>query len=421
MRRPVTVHLALHGIRWAASMMALVVALLFGLGGCASWQAPASASDASLRDRAVSDTVKNVTLSASVLSSADSEQLFGTDIKSTGVQPIWIEVHNHSTHTLWLLRSGTDPSYFSPLEVAWPLHSKFAKKSNARIDAYFNTLDFKSPIPPGAVRSGILFVNPHRGTYVLNVDLLGQQSIYPFTLFLPIPGEHKALAQDALERLAESVKYNYQDPELFRSALEQLPCCASGGDPANMVFVGNITDMAAALIRRGYRMEQYARDNQQRIFERPPDIVVRKRGQGGSPSNWLRMWVAPLHYQDQPVVLVQSGRPLGGRFAVSDSGEQPLHPNVDESRNLLIQDLMYSGGVARLGYVGGVGAVPRTPAENTDSDRGYHSDGLRAVLFFVTRPLAISEIEILDWVPILQQREAEAAEKNADNAMNKER
>ena len=48
--------------------------------------------------------------------------------------------------------------------------------------------------------------------------------------------------------------------------------------------------------------------------------------------------------------------------------------------------------------------------------RRYHSDGLRAVLFFVTRPLAISDIEILDWVPILQQREVEAAAKNADNA-----
>ena len=191
MRRPVTVHLALHGMRQTVAIMTLVVALLFGLGGCASWQAPAQRMIAALRARAVSDTVKDVTLSATVLGTADSEQLFGTDIKGTGVQPIWIEVRNHSTHTLWLLRSGTDPSYYSPLEVAWPLHSKFAKKSNARIDAYYNALDFKSPIPPGAVRSGILFVNPHRGTYVLNVDLLGQQSIYPFTLFLPIPGEHK--------------------------------------------------------------------------------------------------------------------------------------------------------------------------------------------------------------------------------------
>ena len=416
MRRPVTVHLARHGIRQTTTMMALVVVLLFSLGGCASWQAPTAASDASLRDRAISDTVKNVTLRATVLSLTDSEQLFGTDINSTGVQPIWIEVHNHSTHTLWLLRSGTDPSYFSPLEVAWPLHSKFAKKSNARIDAYFNTLDFKSPIPPGTVRSGILFVNPHRGTYVLNVDLLGQQSIYPFTLFLPIPGEHNALVQETLERIAEATENNYQDTESFRTALEQLPCCASDGDPANMVFVGNINDIAAALIRRGYRMEQYAPDNQQRIFERPPDLVVRKRGQGGVPANWLRMWVAPLRYLDRPVVLVQSGRPQGGRFAVADSNELQLHPNVDESRNLLIQDLMYSGGLGRLGFVGGVGAVPGTPADNTDSDRRYHTDGLRAVLFFVTRPLAISEIEILDWVPILQQREVEATTRNTNKS-----
>lgn len=401
-------------MRQTVAIMALVVALLFSLGGCASWQAPAVVSDTALRARAVSDTERDVTLSAAVLSASDSEQLFGTDINSTGVQPIWIEVRNNSSHTLWLLRSGTDPSYFSPLEVAWPLHSKLAKNSNARIDAYFNALDFKSPVPPGAVRSGILFVNPHRGTYVLNVDLLGQQTIYPFTLFLPIPGEHKSQTLKLLARLVDSGQNNVQDPELFRAALEQLPCCASDGDPANMVFVGNVNDIAAALIRRGYRVEQYAGDTRQRIFERPPDIVLRKRGQGGVPANWLRMWVAPLRYQDQPVVLVQSGRPLGGRFAVADSGKRQLHPNVDESRNLLIQDLMYSGGLAQLGFVGGVGAVPRTPAENTDSDSRYHTDGLRAVLFFVTRPLAISDIEILDWVPILQQREVEAATRNAD-------
>ena len=91
-----------------------------------------------------------------------------------------------------------------------------------------------------------------------------------------------------------------------------------------------------------------------------------------------------------------------------------LHPNIDESRNLLVQDLLYSGGLAQLGYVGGVGVVPRTLPENTDSATRYHTDGLRAVLFFVTRPLTLSDIEILDWVPMLQQREAEAAAKNPD-------
>ena len=75
---------------------------------------------------------------------------------------------------------------------------------------------------------------------------------------------------------------------------------------------------------------------------------------------------------------------------------------------------MYSGGLAQLSFVGGVGAVAGTPAENGDIDIEYTTDGLRAVLFFVTRPLALSDIEILDWVPILQQREAEAATHSTD-------
>ena len=32
-----------------------------------------------------------------------------------------------------------------------------------------------------------------------------------------------------------------------------------------------------------------------------------KAGQGGVPANWLRLWVAPFHYQGQPVILAQSG------------------------------------------------------------------------------------------------------------------
>lgn len=130
----------------------IIAVLLLGLGGCATWQPPANADDSALRARAITDTVNDVTLSASVLSVADSERLFGADINAGGIQPVWIEVRNDSAHTLWLLRSGTDPNYFSPLEVAWPLHTKFAKQSNARIDDYFDSLAFQNPIPPGTTR-----------------------------------------------------------------------------------------------------------------------------------------------------------------------------------------------------------------------------------------------------------------------------
>ena len=397
----------------AAGITGSIVVVLFCLVGCATWQAPVAVDESTLRTRAVSETVMDVTLSASVLSSDDSQRLFATDLNSTGVQPVWIEVKNNSTHTLWLLRAGTDPSYFSSLEIAWPLHTKFNKKGNAEIDTYFESLSFKNPIPSGVTRSGILFTNPHKGTHVLNVDLLGQQTFFPFTLFLPVPGEHDTKIKEAIARLATADYTDYQDTDAFRAALEQLPCCTTGGDPVNLVLVGEVTDVAAALVRRGYRSDRKESDDRQQLFERPADVVVRKSGDGVA-ANWIRLWIAPLRYQGQPVVLAQTGRPIGGRFELATSNESQLHPDVDETRNLLVQDLLYSGGLAQLGFIGGVGAVAEAPIENTDSELRYHTDGLRAVLFFVTRPLSLSEIKTLDWVPLLQQRGAEAAAKNTD-------
>lgn len=201
----------------------MILFMVICLGGCATWQAPVGVDDSELRARAVSDSDRGVTLSASVLSSADSLALFGTDLNSNGVQPVWIEVSNQSSHTLWLLRSGTDPSYFSPLEVAWALHTKFAKESNDRIDAYFNSQAFRNPLPPGSTHSGILFTNPHHKTHVLNADLLGQQTIFPFTVFLPVPGEYDSETAAVLQRLTAVSNINYESRKNFVQLLNNYP------------------------------------------------------------------------------------------------------------------------------------------------------------------------------------------------------
>ena len=62
-------------------------------------------------------------MSAAVLSAEDSRRMFGADLDNTDVQPVWIEIRNRTSQPLWLLRPGTDPDYFSPLEVAWSLHT----------------------------------------------------------------------------------------------------------------------------------------------------------------------------------------------------------------------------------------------------------------------------------------------------------
>ena len=408
---PLTVSVMGWAIR-RALVLFILFACVLAFSGCATWQAPTEIEYSEIRARAITATVQKVRLSAAVLSSSDSQRIFGANINETGVQPVWIEVKNPTSQTLWLLQAGTDPDYFSPLEVAWSFHTSFSGGTNARIDAYFDARGFKNPIAAGATQTGIIFTNPHQLTRLLNVDLLGQGKLIPFTLFLPVPDDKPEKdVVNILERIAITKTVEYQKEDTFRAVLEQLPCCASdaeqkaAGDPLNVIMVGNFADIAAAFVRRGYRQAALAFDNSQYVFGRPPDIVARKSGQGGVPANWLRMWVAPLRYRGQSVFVAQVGRPVGGRFAESESKALMLHPNVDEVRNVLIQDLLYSGGLGKLGFVTGVGAVSPVQPRNSLDKAQYYTDGLRAVLFLVTRPVALSGVKILDWHPALKDLE----------------
>ena len=114
-------------------------ALSLALAGCATWQAPPGVDDAALRARATTETATTGTTCASARSSWARKPVgrcSAPDIEKANVQPIWIEVENRSSQPLWLLRSGTDPDYFSPLEVAWSMHRALAGATNARIDEH---------------------------------------------------------------------------------------------------------------------------------------------------------------------------------------------------------------------------------------------------------------------------------------------
>jgi hypothetical protein len=385
-------------------------ASLLVLAGCAAWQAPSEIRDAAIRARAVTTTTDDVRVSAAVLSAEDSRRLFGADINATGVQPVWIEVENESAQTLWLLRTGVDPDYFSPLEVAWSVHSAFARETNSRIDDHFDALGFSNPIPAGTTRAGVVFTNPQPRSKILNLDLVGNEELISFSLFVPVPDSP---ADEQLERLthrldgAEAI--DYQDPAALRAALERLPCCATGvdgavrGDPLNLVVVGDLHDVLAAMIRRGFRLDEREFDAQERLYARPPDVVIRKHAQGGASATRVRAWLAPLRFQGNPVFLAQVGRPQGGRFPPRGAANPRLHPAVDEARDLLVQDLIYSGGLIQLGFVEGVGRVPAAAPGARLAGGSYYTDGLRAVLFLGTRPLGLDDLEVLDWVPYFER------------------
>lgn len=403
--------------RAPASVLSILLTLFVAvLGGCATWRAPGPMDDTALRARAVSESLRGVHVSAAVLSSDDSRRITGADVNGAGIQPVWVEVRNQTRQTLWLLNAGTDPDYFSPLEVAWTFHTPLAGGSNAAIDTHFESLAFDNPIPPGATRDGILFTNPYYRVRVLNIDLLGLREFFPFTLFMPVPDQPATEEYERIvSRYTETDYVDLQDLTALRTALERLPCCATNaqgsapGDPVNFVLVGETDNIAAALVRRGFRMDRRPFDDAQRLFGRQPDFVAREAGQGSLPTHWLRIWIAPLRYRGQAVFLVQAGRPLGGRAGIREGNTPALHPDVDEVRNLQMQDLLYSGSAASLGFVEGVGAADIEHPRNSLAGSRYYTDGLRAVMFFEIRPQAMSEVRVLDWVPALKLREAAAA------------
>jgi hypothetical protein len=347
--------------------------------------------------------------------------MFGVSVNEKEVQPVWIEVENGTDQALWLLRAGTDPDLFSPLEVAWSFHKTFAGESNDRLDEHFISLGFQNPVSPGTKQSGIIFTNPHLGTRLLSVDVLGNGEIFPFTLFPPVPDDQTEEATAVIlnvEKLIAEVTEDIQDVNSFRARLEELPCCATSadgrqaGDPVNVILVGDFADIATALVRRSFRIDVRDLDRAQRLYGRPPDVVARKKGQAGVPANWLRMWLAPFSYQGKSVFLVQAGRRQGWRMQQIEDEDLMLNPRVDEVRNLFIQDLLYSSGLEKLAFVDGVGATEPGEARASLGGAIYQTDGLRAVLFLVTRPLSLSDLEILEWHPYLKQAEIEAVKKS---------
>lgn len=393
---------------------ATLVVLILLLGGCATWRTPTDLGDQAVRARAVTQASHDVRVSAALLSPDDCRRLLGTDLDDSGIQPVWLEVRNETTQDLWLLRSGTGPDYFTPLEAAWSAHTRLGGDTNDRIDEHFERVALPASIPAGETRRGILFVAPQPVRMLLNVDLVGDRTLVPLSLLLHVPGE----AGDAIDRqepVAASVaKRDYRDLDTLRPALEHMPDCAATADdgtcsqPLNLIVVGSIEDVGAAISRRGFRRDFQQSDLALQLFGRPPDFVARRRAYSDASALWIRAWLAPLTYQGAPVFVAQVAWPAGGRFDAAQRSDFRLHGDIDSARDSYIQDSMYSGGLHLVGFLPTTGAIPASPTRSTRDGATYYTDGHRAVLFYETRPLTVADVQFIDWVPLVEQAEARA-------------
>ena len=106
-----------------------------------------------------------------------------------------------------------------------------------------------------------------------------------------------------------------------------------------------------------------------------------------------------MQYRGKSVFVGQVSRDIGVRFTTKTwpPVTHKIDPDIDEARHALIEDLLFSQTLAKVGFVNGVGrATPSRPRENLTGDP-YFTDGLRTVLFFDQGPISMDEIVELDW------------------------
>lgn len=385
--------------------VAVVLCLTILLGACASsFQLPGPPDTAALRARAESIEQDGIRVSAVIPDWEQSQAIFGVDLREKDIQPIWLEIRNDTDRQIYFLPTGLDPEYFSPREVAFGYHKSFSGDSREPLDAHIESLGFPYLINPHTTSSGFVFTNRDENSKFLTVDLIGRQWTKTFTLVIPTPDRNMESYdyERLVNRILETEWLAIEDEAKLRQRLEQLPCCAADrsgtqAEPLNIVLIGKLEDIASAFIRRNYRTTLAA---PRYVFGRSQDIASSKRDRWvKAQPHVLRLWLSNVRFRGKPVWIGQVSTPIGGRFTVKSSMDTPppIEPDVDESRNDLIQDTIYSQSLAKLGFVKGVGRVMASQPRQIPGGETYHSDGLRAVLFFEKRPVSLSQIEFFDW------------------------
>jgi len=399
--------------------------LLLVMQGCSAFT-PQPLEKVAFKDRAESSVNGGLTVTVAVPTIEEVKVIHGVKLASRQIQSVWLEVKNESADTYWFLPSGLDPEYFSPSEAAFGFHTS-SDETNQRIDEHFHKLQFKNPILPGSTVSGFVLVNLDEGYKAIDIDLISRRAVKSFTFIIKDPdfkGDHKLVDFETLYDAEDII--NIEEEEDFRRALEELPCCTTNskeneyGDPLNLVLVGSKNDILAALIRRNWHatetmwskaiwrtLKSFLQGERYRyspvsplyVYERRQDIAWQKARGTINKRNHMRFWLSPIRFRGKKVFVGQISRDIGVKFTLKSPtiSTHVIDPDVDEARRYFIEDLAYSQALTSFGFVKGAGTVSKkAPKMNLVGDP-FYTDGLRAVLFFESRPFTLPDIGILDW------------------------
>jgi len=402
-------------------LVALVAVGVLSLG-CASPFAPVPVEEVGFLSRAVSESERGIRVTVAVPGRDETKQLFGGDLYSKGIQPVWIEIENGREEAVTFLPVGLDAEYFTPIEVAWRGRVTDPDDPDEAVIRYFFDRGMGPEVGPGETRSGFVFTRLDEGTKAFGVDILGEREAFLFAFFVPVPGlrvDHARIDWAARSR-AEGART--LDGPALTAWLEREACCTTdadardSGDPLNIVVIGEPDDVYVAFMRAGWDETEtihgaslwktalsfltggeyrYSPVSGLYVFGRPQDVAFQKARGTIHERNHLRLWMSDVRHGGKPVWLGQISRDIGVRLTRRTITTHKIDPDVDETRDFLLEELAYAQSLAAFTYVEGVGRAPyEDPGRNLTGDP-FFTDGRRVVLWISSTPIALDEIEAI--------------------------
>lgn len=365
-----------------------------------------------------------LSVATAVPSADETEAIFGADLYRKNIQPVWVQVENRGNSQLFLAPMGLDSGYFTARETA--------HRSRVSLSTPVATQEFEKhgvvrmPVPANSIQSGYIFTRVDEGTKSFNVDVFGDGPPYMMTFFVPVPGlklDHYEVDIEGMYPESELTHVNLQQ---MVAELENMPCCVRDqkgedkGDPLNLVFVGEINDIYYAFLRAGWDETEtiygaslmktaasalmgsryrYSPVSALYVFGRPQDAAFQRARGTINERNHLRIWLTPLRHEGKPVWIGQISRDIGVRLTWRTITTHKIDPDVDETREFLVEDMAYADALAKLGYVGGVGAAAYEQRRGNLTGDPYFTDGQRSVMWLSGKPASIGNIELVDLSP----------------------
>ena len=406
-----------------ASRISAVLAAFLLAGGCARYR-PAPIDLEALGKGSVTQEQDGVRVSVVVPDDQEVERLFGVPLTDYGIQPVGLVIVNGSRTAYWFAPLSIDPDYFTPIEAANRARYFFRSATNEEMRDHFIASSIDPYVPAGQTISGFVFTNLSRGVKPVNVDLIATTRMLSFYFMARVANLDVEYSNVDVEKLYSADQIRDVNETELRAAIEAMPCCATNEDgkgtqdPLNFVLVGEPDEALSSLVRTGWHVSavltrrsalktfwsyffsskyKYAPISPIYLFDRRQDLALQKARDTARERNHLRIWRTPLQCEGNDVWIGQISRDVGLTFNWKTIVGHEVDPDVDEARNYLVQDMLRSQGLERLGFAKGVGAATSEEPHHMDDGSPFFTDGLRAVLWFNKPPISFDEIRLLPW------------------------